>query len=418
MSGDEVLGQAAHRHTESNTEYLFPPSGVTKRVFVRGVRAYGRRLRQSFELLTPPGDAETRILIQTVGGMGNSLMATPLIAAARALYPAARIDVLTTPGAAKLLAHDPNADEIFADTALDGGGMAEDVRVVRRVRAARYDAGLAAVNAHLVRSTCRLVFGRIPRRVIHRYALRAHDDFLPAFNAVVERPRDQHDVQCNLDLLRRLSGVDVEGGPLVLRLPPAALKAAETRLREAGWSPEPPLVALCPGSSGWMSFKRWPPERYLELARRLRGEHPDLQVLAILGPEEAGEATQWQEMARETGTIVMSGAPLLEALSMLSNVDVAVTNDNLFMHVCAALQRPVVALFGPTHARNTGPWKCPAHVVEPDGPYEPFFSVPYHLHPGQFPNYMARIPVEKVYDAVCGFLSSPRAARVVRDNEN
>jgi len=375
---------------------IFPDSALSKRVAVAAMRLYGKVLPGVQDQIRPTDSSALRILIQTMGGIGNSLMATPLIAATRQLYPNARIDVLTSPATAPLLATNPHATNVLTDPPADGQGMWP---VVRGIRAARYDAAIAALNSHLSKNAARIVLGKIPRRIMHEYPFRAYDNFLGAFTHVVPRARGKHDVARNMDLLHALSGEHVDPGPLVLPLNEAAKATARAVLAGAGWNPERVSVAICPGSSGWMAFKRWPIHHAMALADCVLQRRDAPTVLTLLGPDEQEDVRAWRERFGSR-VILIEGLDVTAYAAALAQMSAVIANDSLPMHLCAALQVPVVALFGPTDPAQTGPWKGRAIVISADTDFTPFYTLPYPVDPGQFPDSMETITPESVEHAV------------------
>ena len=72
---------------------------------------------------------------------------------------------------------------------------------------------------------------------------------------------------------------------------------------------------------------------------------------------------------------------LPEMIEWLRAVDLLITNDTGPMHVAAALNKPVVALFGPTDPRRTGPYGQIDRVLRLDLPCSPCLSSSCRLHP-------------------------------------
>lgn len=148
--------------------------------------------------------------------------------------------------------------------------------------------------------------------------------------------------------------------------------------RPFDWIPERPAVAqalrhkwpldqhrwitLQPGAR-WLN-KRWPADSFAELVRRLCAEDPTLHF-AILGGKE--DASLGQTIARAGGDrcLNLTGKlSLPEMIEWLRATELMVSNDTGPMHVAAALRIPVVALFGPTEPRRTGPYGQTSHVLQ------------------------------------------------------
>lgn len=121
------------------------------------------------------------------------------------------------------------------------------------------------------------------------------------------------------------------------------------------WHPEPGRwIALQPGAR-WLN-KRWPAEHFGELVTLLSRRFADARF-AILGGEadrELGERIARHAPAHSrdlTGRLTLS-----EMVEWIRHCELMITNDTGPMHVGAALQKPMVALFGPTEPRRTGPY--------------------------------------------------------------
>ena len=128
-------------------------------------------------------------------------------------------------------------------------------------------------------------------------------------------------------------------------------------------------IALQPGAR-WPN-KRWPVENYAELVRRLASTYPHFQFV-ILGDEadrESGAAISRVDPQRcldLTGKI-----SLPEMVEWVRLSELMIANDTGPMHVAAALGRPLLAIFGPTEPRRTGPYRQPGGVVQVNLPCVP-----------------------------------------------
>ena len=147
------------------------------------------------------------------------------------------------------------------------------------------------------------------------------------------------------------SGLDVEARDLArYRIQPADQLEADAALFEAGIAPEGPLVVLNPNAGTLSLERRWPQERFAELARRLvlergarvvligsQGERPwTAETAALVGPLPEGR------FGNLAGRLSIGG---LHAL--LASADAFVSNDSGPMHLGAALGTPTLGLFGP-----------------------------------------------------------------------
>lgn len=379
---------------------IFPESSRAKRLAVRALRWYAKTLPKP-PPFPPPGDAPVRILIHSMGGIGNTLMATPLIAATRKLYPNARIDLLTTPGAAELLKTDPNLNEVLVDQQVKRGYF----ELPRRIGRTKYHLSISTLNAHLIKSSARLVLARIPIRVMHQYQFRSFDDFSSCFTHVVPRSPLEHDTLANIRLLEHISGSSCLAEQMNLTLSESERQAAANNLISCDVDPSAPILALCPGSSGWMSFKRWPFSKCLDFVSLINRSHPDFQVLIYIGPDELEEEAAWLANSNKAKFTIIQGLSVREYASALQMSTVIVSNDSLPMHIASCTKNPVVAVFGPTSSIRTGPWMVPSRVVSAVTDYSPYYEVPYPLDPQQFPDCMNIVTPGMVESAVTELLN-------------
>ena len=128
-------------------------------------------------------------------------------------------------------------------------------------------------------------------------------------------------------------------------------------------------IAIQPGAR-WLN-KRWPVEYFADLVRRLARKFPDARF-AILGNGEdqpIGGIISRMEPAR---CLNLCGQTSLgEMVEWIRLCDLMITNDTGPMHVAAALGRPLVAVFGPTEPRRTGPYGRINDVLRMDLPCSP-----------------------------------------------
>ena len=113
-----------------------------------------------------------------------------------------------------------------------------------------------------------------------------------------------------------------------------------------------PILALCPGAAYGPS-KQWPAEYFAEVAKEKRKE--GWRVWLIGAPSDEQAACLIQEKTNQSCVNLIGKTNLAEAIDLLSLVDAVITNDSGTMHIAAALDRPVVAVYGSTSPQFTPP---------------------------------------------------------------
>ncbi len=151
------------------------------------------------------------------------------------------------------------------------------------------------------------------------------------------------------------------------------------------WLPEQPQVAVTvkskwqTGNARWIAIqpgarwpnKRWPVEYFAGLIRLLMEKFPDARF-AILGSQEDKLVGGFIADADPERCFNLCGQTSLpEMVEWVRLCDLMITNDTGPMHVAAALGKPLVALFGPTEPRRTGPYGHLDDVLRIDLPCSP-----------------------------------------------
>jgi ADP-heptose:LPS heptosyltransferase len=138
------------------------------------------------------------------------------------------------------------------------------------------------------------------------------------------------------------------GAPRSAQVPVGAL--------ERSWASElvgplpRPILAIHPG--GKWETKRWPPEKFAEIARRFEGS------VVVIGSEAERAAAQIVQSvpARNGPSLNLAGCTTLKQLSaLLAAVDLLVSNDSGPLHLAAALGTPVAGIFTCTSPTRSGP---------------------------------------------------------------
>lgn len=114
----------------------------------------------------------------------------------------------------------------------------------------------------------------------------------------------------------------------------------------------PPIILLNPNASDLVPLRRWPVERYVELARRLLQAHPEALVAMTGGPDEASAAAVLVGRVGSPRCVSLAGKTTLRQLLVLYTIaEVLVTNDSGPAHFATLTPIEVVTLFGPETPR-------------------------------------------------------------------
>ena len=142
-------------------------------------------------------------------------------------------------------------------------------------------------------------------------------------------------------------------------------------LAKLGLALRRPVAVLCPGAE-YGPAKRWPPNYFAELARML-----SLAGLDVWLAGSANDAAIGDEIVRvsDNSCINLCGkCTLAEAIDLLSCAALVVSNDSGLMHVAAALDKPLIAIYGSSSPAFTPPLSARARIVRLDLPCSPCFE--------------------------------------------
>lgn len=150
-------------------------------------------------------------------------------------------------------------------------------------------------------------------------------------------------------------------------LPERAKVSAELKQK---WETESARWIVIQPGARWVN-KRWPVESYLTLIRSLAAAQPEVRF-AILGSQDDKVLGETLAKADSRRCLDLTGKlSLPEMVEWIRLSNLMISNDTGPMHVAAALGKPVVAVFGPTEPRRTGPYQQLQNVVRIDLPCAP-----------------------------------------------
>jgi heptosyltransferase-2 len=344
---------------------------------------------------------QERILMRGVNWVGDAVMAMPALWAIRRAFPNAKLSLLVKPWVAGLFERDPNVDEIilYEDVHKNLSGK---IRLAHELREKNFDRAILLQNA--LDAALVAYLARIPERIGYSRDMRG--PFLSKKIPYNGEDRKGHHIKYFLNLLEEAG---IPAGPV--NESPWIYLDLEERLKARSLISDltRPVIGLNPGAA-FGSSKKWPPERFGELADRIAS---GLNGTAIIFGSKAEEKTAREIMKIAPETRSFAGKTTLRELAaLLSECDALVTNDSGTMHVGYAVGTPLVALFGSTSVELTGP---PAHgniVIKKDIPCSPCFV---RECPKKHTRCMQEITPEEVFMALKKILPVSRAVFFDRD---
>ena len=306
------------------------------------------------------------ILVVRLRLIGDVVLTTPLLGALRRAYPDGRIAYLVEPAAAPVLRGNPCIDSLIVVPHARGlRRLRHDFSFARSLRRERFD---ITIDLHGgPRAGLFTLASGAPMRIGYTITGRTW-----VYTHVVKRTPDnapRHAVRNQWDLLGPL-GIGPPDRTLdAVTMPedPAAAASVARRLGEAGIDGHPLVVIHV---SAGNPFRRWPPRSFEKLVTQLARGNPHRRIVLTSGPSDS-------TVAREIAAAARTGlGPLATALPDIGEFDLAelralvgraamyIGGDSGPLHLAATTNTPIVALFGPTLAERSMPWRNPHTFAE------------------------------------------------------
>lgn len=300
------------------------------------------------------------ILIRAVNWLGDAVMTTPAIGAVRESFPGARITLLANPLVAQLFTPHDWVDEVMVyDRKGRHKGLVGRLAMAAELRGRGFDLAILLQNAFDAALIARLA--RIPRRMGYRTDGRG---FLLTHGAPVAAEANRlHHVDYYQAMLASF-GITASTKKLHLTVTLEEELATASTLAEAGIGGDAFLLGINPGAT-YGSAKRWYPERFARVADEL-ARRWGARVVITGSTGEAGIAGEIEGAMGEKCLNLAGRTSVRELMALIKRCDFFITNDSGPMHLAAAFDVPLVAVFGSTDHTTTSPYAPNAVVFRHD----------------------------------------------------
>jgi heptosyltransferase-3 len=290
-----------------------------------------------------------RLAVFKLRNIGDVLMVTPLLRALRETFPQAKITAVVNSGTEAMLANNPHIDEVLAYPRQ--GGLGTELAFLRELLRRRFDLTIGLTEGQRTAWYSFLCGAR------YRFGLRkgkpvprswAYNFPLFHVKTVLHEVEKQFVVLENAGLKLNTS----KPGPLCLVVPDELRAWA----REQFAPLRPARIVHVHPVSRWL-WKCWDNASMAAVIDWLQTER-NARVVVTTGPAE-----RERETARDIVRLCRTAPLFFDGNLSLSQIAaISAESDGYFgvdtapMHMAAAVGVPVIALFGPTHPRNWGPW--------------------------------------------------------------
>jgi lipopolysaccharide heptosyltransferase I len=281
------------------------------------------------------------ILIVRLGALGDVVHAIPAVAALRRVFPDAGIDWLVDARHREIVDLVTVVDRVIP---LESPTLAGWTAAVRVLRGMSYD---VAIDLQGLMKSALLARASGAARVVGFSIWHLREKTARPFYSDAHDAEGGHVIRKNLRLLRAVGVEDDEiRFPLADR-PSPALDLLRQRI------PGGRRFALINAGAAWPN-KRWPPERFGELAAFL-DDACGLTPVVLWGPAEQPLAEA--VIAASSNTAIAAPATSVADLVALTRASaLVISGDTGPLHIATAVGAPTVSLFGPTDPNRNGPY--------------------------------------------------------------
>lgn len=294
-----------------------------------------------------------RVLVVKLRSIGDTVLATPSLIALRRFLPHAQIDILLEDWVAPLLDGFPAVNNVLTVASGPLGRLQTAWALSRR----RYD---VAFNLH---GGTTATFFTLASRARHRVGLASYQyPFL--YNHAYPSPGVfwnsdiAHSAEQQLSVLG-FAGIPVEDRPKSqLAVTQRAAMAITDKLESSGVDASTPIALMHPAAA--FETKQWAVAKFAETAAFLAdlGFH----TVAVASRKETRVLAELQR-STSTPITIFDDLTLPEITALASRARLFVGNDSGIAHIAAAVNTPVVVIFGSSNRDHWRPWTDAPHAV-------------------------------------------------------
>jgi ADP-heptose:LPS heptosyltransferase len=308
-------------------------------------------MRMSETIARPPDRAwmshripahPSRILVGLISPIGDTLLATPALAALRRAFPEAEIAALVAPSNAGILSGNPDVDRLIY--APIQGAEPEWRRYLAAFLALRREhfdliinfSGASGLTTRFAHPLTPWMFLDLPRWW-----------FLAGGDATLSQRRAVDQYLRTLAPLVTAPPADPETRVPRIHLTTQERAQARELLREEGIAAASPLIAMHLGGDGFNGRKRWAPERFAAVANALVERH-DAQVIFLGGEEDIERSREAAALVDRNAHVLAGRCSLKVTAALIERATLYIGNDSAPLHIAGAVGTPAVGIFGPS----------------------------------------------------------------------
>ena len=282
-----------------------------------------------------------KILVIKFGGIGDILLATPVLPNLKRYFPGADIYFLTLRRARDVLEDNPYLTRVFTyDPDED-----KSYCLLKNIRSQKYD---LVIDLYCNPRTALVTFYSGAR---YRFGFKFRGRSYAYNIKMMGRGGEVHNVEFNLDALRRLN-IPIETKDLYFPINVVHKEFAEKFIRAHNIDSKPIIGITLTG--GWEA-KKYKVKDYIELISMLNKIY-DVNFLLLWGNEQEKKECEKIHEAHKENTFIIPPSRIRYLGALIEKCDAVLGNDSGPLHIAVALGVPVLGIYGPTNPALQGPY--------------------------------------------------------------
>ena len=294
-----------------------------------------------------------KILFFRLGAIGDTLLTTPAVRKARALFPEAEIHYMAGEAAAEILENNTDINKVIV-LKLAKHFLPREFGIffimpflIKQFSKEKYDYFVDFESSYF--STYISLFIKATTKIGHKITQKGRKYLNTTYTKrVIFDDRTTYQPLRHLALVKELKAFESADLQLVLNLTNREKSEAMQYLAKYGLDSSKQKIMLCP-SSPWIT-KSWPATYWLELVALINQKFTNHKIIILTGPTDSG--TLLDDLSKLPNVHVWKPVKLRPLISLLSFGNILVANDGAVRHIANALKIKAIGIFGSTNDIN------------------------------------------------------------------
>ena len=289
-----------------------------------------------------------RTLVIAPNWIGDAVMAQPLLRLLKQQHPERPIDVLAPAWVAPVLRAMQEVDTVLGTPFRHGAlQLRERWRFARELKQRGY------AEAYVLPNTLKFALipwlAGIPRRIGYKGESRY------GLINVMHRDDPVHP-RAMVPFYAALAAPPSAQAPAGLPRPVLTVADGQIAavLKELGLQQDKPVLVFSPGAE-FGNAKRWPTSHFAELANIVLAGNPEVQVVLLGSGKDQAVCAEISALSPRVRSLA-GLTSLDQAVALIAQASAVVSNDSGLLHIASALNRPVIAIYGPTDPDHAPPF--------------------------------------------------------------